>query len=277
MLKRFFIFLLIIAPCTTVFSQQDLEWSKESPAAFQELQLPSDGSLLQGFMYKANGKQAHPLLLVLHGYPGNERNLDLAQAARAHGWNVVYFNYRGSWGSQGTFSFRNCVEDVINVVAYCKANAATMQIDTQNIVLFGHSMGGFVCLKALEQMPGIKKGFALSAWDIYNEVAPEAKNKWLPALEKEADDYFVLNKRSGKELYADVQNDPAFFDLHNLAPGLSKKQLVMLDEHNKNKVLAALFKQTNHGYFNYQVWNTDHSFTNKRASMIKEVLSFLDK
>lgn len=277
MLKRLSLSLLIILCYTLVHSQVDLEWSKESPAGFQELQLPSAGSLLQGFMYKANGKQAHPLLLVLHGYPGNERNLDLAQAARAHGWNVIYFNYRGSWGSQGIFSFRNCVEDVINVVAYCKANAAKMEIDTQNIVLFGHSMGGFVCLKALELIPGIKKGFALSAWDIYGEVAPATKNKLLPALEKEADDYFVLNKHSGKELYAAVQSAPAFFDLRNAAAGLSSKQLVMLDEHNNNKVLADLYRQANHSYFSYGVWNTDHSFTNKRASLIKEVLRFLDK
>lgn len=97
---------------------QDLQWSTDSPAGFLELQLPSSGSLLQGFMYKANGSQPHPVLLLLHGYPGNERNLDLAQAVRAHGWNVIYFDYRGSWGSQGEFSFQHCVEDVKSVIAY---------------------------------------------------------------------------------------------------------------------------------------------------------------
>jgi pimeloyl-ACP methyl ester carboxylesterase len=122
--------------------QKDLQWSTSSPAGFMELQLPSAGSLLQGFMYKANGVQPHPTLLLLHGYPGNERNLDLAQAARFHGWNVIYFNYRGSWGSQGEFSFRHCVEDVKNVVAYLKANAAKFQVDITRIALFGHSMGG---------------------------------------------------------------------------------------------------------------------------------------
>src|SRR5216110_767038 len=78
--------------------QKDLDWSADSPAGFIELQIPSAGSLLQGFMYKANGSKPHPTLILLHGYPGNERNLDLAQTVRAHGWNVVYFNYRGSWG-----------------------------------------------------------------------------------------------------------------------------------------------------------------------------------
>ena len=106
---------------------------------------------------------------MLHGFPGNERNLDIAQVVSAHGWNVVFFDYRGSWGSGGQFSFKNCVQDVVNAVAYCKKNAAVFHIDTSNIALFGHSMGGWVCLKALQELPGIQKGFALSTWNIYSE------------------------------------------------------------------------------------------------------------
>ncbi len=132
----------------------DITWGADGHAGMQELNIPSAGSKLQGFIYKANGSQKHPTLLLLHGYPGNERNLDIAQVVRARGWNVIYFDYRGSWASQGTFSFKNCVEDVVNVVAFCKQNADKFNIDTTNIALFGHSMGGWVCLKALQQLPG---------------------------------------------------------------------------------------------------------------------------
>src|SRR5215471_18513171 len=153
LLTGFFLFAL----CHTCFSQpggdtlilRDPEWDKASPSTLIELTIPSEHSLLQGFLYKANGPQKHPLLLLLHGFPGNERNLDLAQVVRAHGWNVVYFDYRGSWGSGGQFSFANCVQDVANVVAFCKKNAELYHIDTSHMALFGHSMGGWVCLKAL--------------------------------------------------------------------------------------------------------------------------------
>src|ERR1700743_1590733 len=127
---------------------KDLQLDPKSPAGFAELNIPSGGSMVQAFIYKANGAQKHPTLLLLHGYPGNERNLDLAQVVRAHGWNVIYFDYRGSWGSQGQFSFRNCVGDVVNVVAYCKKYQDSLRIDPSNIVLFGHRMGGWLCLKA---------------------------------------------------------------------------------------------------------------------------------
>lgn len=285
--KAFFAICLLFVLCNSkplqaqshskqTFEQEDLAWTTDSPAGFQELQLPSAGSLLQGFMYKANGSKPHPLLLLLHGYPGNERNLDLAQAVRAHGWNVIYFNYRGSWGSQGEFSFRHCVEDVKNIITYLKQNAAAFQIDPQQMVLFGHSMGGFVCLKALEENADIKKGFALSAWDMYRDISSLSAGG-LAKREKEADDYFVLNKKSGKALFAPVRTEPDFHNLLNTAGPLAGKQLVMLDEHHRNENLANSIQKANHNYFDYEVWNTDHSFTNKRASLIKKVLAFLDR
>jgi pimeloyl-ACP methyl ester carboxylesterase len=274
-MKKILLWLLLTA-ALQVQAQEDLALSAESPAGFMELQMPSDGSLLQGFMYKANGNAPHPTLLLLHGYPGNERNLDLAQAVRAHGWNVIYFNYRGSWGSQGEFSFRHCVEDVGNVLSYLKQNAVKMQIDTARIAFFGHSMGGFVCLQALRANPSIKKGFAVSAWDIYQTVKSATEKDKLAEMEKEADGIFVLKKASGKALFGPVLKEPGFFDL-NMGASLANKQVYMVDEHPNNKALAATLEKANHSYFHYEVWNTDHSFTNKRGSLIRTVIAFLDR
>jgi pimeloyl-ACP methyl ester carboxylesterase len=244
-----------------------------------ELFIPSRNALLAGFIYKANGAQKHPTLLLLHGYPGNERNLDLAQVVRAHGWNVIYFDYRGSWGSQGQFNFKNTVEDVVNVVAFCKKNQDSLKIDTSNIVLFGHSMGGWVCLKALQQLPDIKKGFAVSTWDIYDDYKKVLTEKELLLLVGDPDrggKYFVLNA-SLKEIFSPVLKDPGYFNLANDAAALAGKQIIMLDEHDHNKLLANTIKSFNKSYFDYQVWQTDHPFTNKRVALIKMVLSFLDR
>ncbi len=126
---------------------KDITWNKDSPAGMTELFIPSAKSMLAGFIYTANGPQKHPTLLLLHGYPGNERNLDLAQVVRAHGWNVIYFDYRGSWGSQGKFSFTNCVEDVVNVVSFCKKFADSLKIDTSNMACFATAWGDGCALK----------------------------------------------------------------------------------------------------------------------------------
>ncbi|MDB5133073.1 MAG: alpha/beta fold hydrolase [Mucilaginibacter sp.] len=248
------------------------EWGKMYRSGFRELNIPSSGSLMQGFMYTPNGGGKHPLLIMLHGFPGNERNLDLAQLARARGWNVLYFDYRGSWGSQGKFSFKNCVEDVVNVVAYCKKNAAYFNTDTTNITLFGHSMGGWICLKALTYLPEVKKGFALSTWDIYADVKQLGGD--MAKLEKANGKYFVLNATT-RELFQPVIDDPDYFNLRVIAPRLAGKQVVMLDEHHLNKGVADAITAANKVSFDYQVWATDHGFSNTRVSMMKKVLAFI--
>ena len=279
----FFAFVLFVS--TNIFAQsdsivlRDISWDKTSPAGSTELFIPSENSLLAGLIYRANGVQKHPTLLLLHGYPGNERNLDIAQVVRAHGWNVIYFDYRGSWGSQGKFSFKNCVEDVVNVVGFCKKYQDSLKIDTSNIVLFGHSMGGWICLKALQQLPIIKKGFALSAWNIaddYKKVLTEKEMLQLANDPNTGGKYFVLNA-SLKELFSPVIQNREYFNLANDGKALADKQIIMLDEHFRNKQLAEALKVANKSYFDYEVWQTDHPFTNKRVSLINKVLEFLDR
>ena len=258
---------------------KDLAWDKTSPAGSIELFIPSANSLLAGFMYKANGAQKHPTLLLLHGYPGNERNLDIAQVVRAHGWNVIYFDYRGSWGSQGKFSFKNCVEDVVNVVSFCKKYQDSFQIDTSNIVLFGHSMAGWVCLKAIQQLPTVKKAFILSAWDIYNQYKRQLSGPELNAFNVNADTlgkYFVLNG-SLKDRFQPVIDRDDYFNLERNIDPLKEKQIIMLDEHERNKKIADAIQHLNPPFFKYYIWQTDHAFTNKRISLINMVLSLLDR
>ena len=254
---------------------KDIAWDKNTPAGMTELSIPFKHLKLAGFMYSANGAQKHPTLLLLHGFPGNERNLDLAQVVRAHGWNVIYFNYRGSWGSEGQFSFENCVQDVKNVVAFCKKYSDSLRIDTLNIVLFGHSMGGFVCLKVLAALPGIKKGFALSTWDIYAS-AKDLKPSQVKDAAMQMGEYFVLNTSSEKLIKSVMTNLP-FYNIQTDTAALANKEIIMLDEHTGNKELAETLKSNNHNYFDYEVWQTDHPFSNKRISLINKVLEFLNK
>jgi pimeloyl-ACP methyl ester carboxylesterase len=258
---------------------RDITWDKDSPAGSTELFIPSHNVLLAGLIYRANGNNKHPTLLMLHGYPGNERNLDIAQVVRAHGWNTIYFDYRGSWGSQGKFSFRNCVEDVVNVVAFCKQYQDSLKIDTSNIVLFGHSMGGWICLKSLQLLPGIKKGFALSLWDIPHQYKRVLNEKEITDLSRNPNvnsKYFVLNATL-KELFDPVLKQPGYYNIAYDSSALANKQIIMLDEHSRNKQIAESLKNANTVYFDYQVWQTDHSFTNKRVSLMNKVIAFLDK
>jgi pimeloyl-ACP methyl ester carboxylesterase len=283
--KLILVLVLPILISTSLFAQsdsivlRDIKWDKDSPAGSTELFIPSDNALLAGLIYRANGPGRHPTLLLLHGYPGNERNLDIAQVVRATGWNVIYFDYRGSWGSQGKFSFRNCVGDVVNVVKFCNQFQDSLKIDTANIVLFGHSMGGWITLKAIQLIPQIKKAFALSAWDIYGDYKQVLNHKELMDLANNAETggkYFVLNA-SLNEIFGPVLQQPGYFNLAVDGNALADKQIIMLDEHHRNKEIADSLKLANKAYFKYEVWATDHPFSNKRISLMNELIAFLNR
>src|ERR1700733_14387228 len=78
---------------------------KAHPARMEVLHIPSGGVKINGVASLASGAGTHPTFVFFHGLPGNEKNLDLAQAVRRAGWNAITVNYRGSWGSPGQFRF----------------------------------------------------------------------------------------------------------------------------------------------------------------------------
>ena len=138
----------------------------------QSFQIPSHGALLNAFVYVAAGPGPHPAVVLLHGFPGNERNLDLAQDIRRAGWDVLYFDYRGSWGSPGDFSFSHGIEDTAAAVDFLRSDAMAkiLRLDPSRIVLIGHSMGGFMAVQAAAADPAIAGIGLISAADMGGRV-----------------------------------------------------------------------------------------------------------
>ena len=120
------------------------------PPAIMELSVTSDGMRLPGLMYIANGPGPHPTVVLLHGIPGNEKNLDIAQALRRAGFNVLFFHYRGAWGAEGSYSVLQVADDALAALALLQEpeNAARYRVDTGRLSLLGHSLGGFASLRA---------------------------------------------------------------------------------------------------------------------------------
>jgi len=105
--------------------------------------------------------------VLFHGLPGNEKNLDLAQAVRRAGWTVVTINYRGSWGSPGNYSFAQNLEDAQATLAYIRdpKNATPLSIDVNRIAIGGHSMGGWVTAETLARDASVLGAVIISAGD----------------------------------------------------------------------------------------------------------------
>ena len=77
------------APRVAASGSADPSPGIQPPASMQEVAIQSHGSRMNGIVYLAAGAGNHPLVIFFHGYPGNERNLDLAQAVRRAGYQAL--------------------------------------------------------------------------------------------------------------------------------------------------------------------------------------------
>jgi uncharacterized protein len=113
----------------------------------------SEGNRLVGTLYLARGAEPKPTVLLLHGCPGLEKNLDLAALLRDQGWNSLLFHYRGCWGSAGRYDLRTVPRDVIAAVDYLTGCPA---VDSGRMAVVGHSMGGWAAIMTASVEPRLR-------------------------------------------------------------------------------------------------------------------------
>lgn len=130
---------------------------------------------LFGTLYTPEGCGPFPVIIICHGFPGNERLLDIAVYLREHGFCTLHFHYSGSWGSDGDFSFANCFEDADSVISYVKENKSGI-FDTSKIYMIGHSMGGLVACRCAAMNESISVAAIIMPGDIggYFEYASQS-------------------------------------------------------------------------------------------------------
>jgi pimeloyl-ACP methyl ester carboxylesterase len=260
---------------------------KANPAAMQSFQLPSHGALLNAFVYIAAGATPHPTIILLHGFPGNERNLDLAQSIRRTGWNVLYFDYRGSWGSPGAFSFTHCIEDTQSAIDYLRnpVHAAQLHGDARTIVLAGHSMGGFMALQAGALDPAITAVITLSAADL-----GASSFQFLPADKRDAavtilaaalaaEGMAPLAGTTPGSLATEVLSNASKWNFVNLAPKLATRPLLIITSDDgwsaPNDALVATVEKLGVNSIQSIHFSTDHAYSDHRIALQKAVLAFL--
>jgi pimeloyl-ACP methyl ester carboxylesterase len=258
----------------------------EKPASMVQLMVPSHGIQLLGVFYLAAGAGPHPTAVVMHGFPGYEQNLDLAQAIRRAGWNVMAVHYRGSWGVKGAFSFKHAAEDADAEVAFLRdpANAARFHVDPSKIVLIGHSMGGFMVASAAEHEPRVAGVVLISAWNIASDVA-----SFGPAQEQAAVASFVKNQTESdlaplagctvESLGHEVFRNRAALNFLAFAPALATRPVLITTSDDglaaDNEALHAALQEAGDKRAQTMHLATDHAYSGQRVQLTAAILSFL--
>lgn len=257
------------------------------PAGCEDLVIESDGSRMFGVMYTPQGKGPHPTILLLHGFPGSERNFDLAQIFRRAGFNVVVFHYRGSWGSEGDFSFQHVLEDSERVIKYLLDidNASRYSIDTSRFILMGHSMGGFSTLINGSRMPEIKSMVSIAAYNL----GAVAKNRRSNAdYARETYEMFVecsrpLKGTDHETLLEEIEKHAEEWDFCNYASGFKGKDILVIagardtvshPEIHHYPFMKAL-RENNIDTAEDAILDGSHSFHCRRVELASTILNWL--
>jgi pimeloyl-ACP methyl ester carboxylesterase len=252
-----------------------------NPAGMSAFVLPAQNGAMNAVLYTPAGPGLHPVLLLLHGFPGNEQNLDLAQAARRAGWNVLTLHYRGSWGSPGAFSFTSAAQDAATALAFLKdpATVAKYRIDTSAIVVAGHSMGGFMAADAAASDPRVAGLFLIDPWDPAQTVAglstPQGEADWKAEV---ASDLPPLAGATYESLTGEIKADGEHFDLGRRLVGYGRRPLSILGAERGIGAMArkvAADAQSTNPDARLSVWPTDHSFNDKRIALADALVRFL--
>jgi dipeptidyl aminopeptidase/acylaminoacyl peptidase len=247
----------------------------------------SGGARLNAVLYESTGAGPHPTALVLHGFPGNERNLDLAHALRRAGWNTVFFHYRGSWGSGGTFSFGHVLEDVAAVLATVRDPefARAHRIDPDRIALVGHSMGGFAALRVAAERPDVACVASLAGANLGVLAAaaadPAQASRIAEGLARSGGG--PIRDLSGEQLVAELRQRGSDFDLLSHAPALAAKPVLLVagsrDDVARPELhhvpLAAAISAQPDARLRAVVLDADHAFSGSRIALARNVLDFL--
>lgn len=247
--------------------------------------IPSGDVKMNGVMLAASGVEPHPTVLLLHGLPGNEQNLDLAQVLRRAGYNVLTFHYRGSWGSSGRFTMAQGVEDGQAAMAFLQtpATIAKFHIDPKRLVIIGHSYGGFVAARVAATHPEIAAVVFIAPWNPSQDRAalsvPPAE--FATAAHNAFDD---VEGRLGGDRDIDLAKEilSTGFDWHLESSAAAIKNLPILivvakqdsPDDQANELTAAL--KTAHAQNLATVeLDTDHAFSDHRIALESETLRWL--
>jgi len=270
-------------PAVTSDPAQD----KANPAAMVSFQLPSHGALLNALVYVAGGAGPHPTVVLLHGFPGNEKNLDLAQSMRRAGWDVLYFDYRGSWGSPGNFSFTHCLEDTAAAIAWVRdaANAARVRSDGKTVVLVGHSMGGFMALEAGARDPSVTAVVTISASDLgisrLQGVPGDQREAALRALGEHlaAEGMAPLAGTTPESLANETLANASAWNFAKLAEGLATRPLLVITSDDglraTNDALVEAVRGAGNQAASTVHFATDHSYSDRRIALQEAVVEEL--
>lgn len=264
-------------------------------AQIQKVEISSDGIQLNAYMYQAEGDGLKPTIVWCHGNPGGKEEGTSKFALRLNdkNINVLRFNYRGLWGTEGVYTPANCQRDLKNVLdlVLSKDKSEIYKIDTSRIIVAGYSHGANIAIVSALHDDRIKEVFCLGLGD-FSYIARQFFNYDNPEMKKfnqMALDGIWGGKTSGQGDYArdfdkyvmDLLFNNYKYDFVAQADKFKDKRIYLIVGMNDltgpiEKHFFPLYrklKAMNHNDFKYDITMSDHSFRELYDGRLSEMIA----
>ncbi|WP_309662897.1 alpha/beta hydrolase [Sphingomonas sp.] len=249
------------------------------PTHNQQLLIPSHGLGMNAVLFEASGKDPHPTVILMHGLPGNERNLDLAQAIRRSGWDVLTFTYRGAWGSAGDFSIANAMDDTRAALDFARSpEAGKLGIDGRHLALAGHSMGGATAMMTAIGARDLDGLILIDAWNIAHGTSKGATTR--EELINGFDDFGnSLHGATPASVADEVVAKRAQWDLVVAARQLPHLPILTVTATYggalANRLTTAALRRAGNRRVTAVEMDSDHSFSDHRIALASTIVGWL--
>lgn len=267
-----------------IYNEFEEDEEATSPEIY-ELNLVSGGCRLYGYLLTPDKriKKPYPTVIMSHGFPGYTTNNDLELALMRAGCVVIHMNHRGAWGSEGNYLFTNLKDDLIAITkwAHNRAVADQYDIDTENIFLVGHSMGGQSVLNAAKELPFIRGVAALAAYDIGAAFRYKMEKELFLMIETEGQ---CLKMNSAAEVYENAWENREKLSVLNQYERLASLPVLLVEASldlvaPADKMMRPLWEKLKDlsAPVTYKAIVSTHSFAGQRMKLAKTVAEWIEK
>lgn len=240
----------------------------------QDVSIPCEGVRLLGRLYRPNDESVYPAVAVCHGFPGDTKNMDLAEELALNDVAALVFYYMGAWGSGGEFRLTNLAPSTAAAVKYLRDLDS---VDPDRVGLIALSMGAMPLTKCMSVDPSIKTGVLMSP---ASDLKPWSQEQYLdnivPVFLKSAEG--KLSGWTEEKLRLDVMEAASELNPIETVRKIHAPLMVVLgtnDTLTTPPEIRRLYEAANEPKKLVEIMDANHEFSEHRIPLQKAVIDWV--
>lgn len=285
-LKVLLLALVILVGYTDSFGEN----KEENPI---EIHFINNGNQMHGWFYKATGNGPFTTVIILQGSVGQDGDIfNLGENLSSEGFNVMTYNYPGSWRSEGIRTDESALYSVQSAIDFVKSESSInlFKTDSSDIVLLGYSYGASMALLGSVLNQNIKKVITIAGGDLSVTADNIEQNpKFREYFQQMIDQLLlypnIVRGSTGKDYVQSLLNNRDKYNLKKYSQELSEKHLLFIvgwldQEKRLEDNMLPLYREIQvkgADHAKIIAFDTDHRITYQQKEITETIINWLKK